>query len=126
LISDLLNQGNQLFSITINPIYNSFNFGSNEERGGFEYDLINNIVKYFPTITFIWFIYEKNEKGNLHIHAIISIKNFIDYNYVLRNNIIELLIKSIRVCGIICNFKNVYGFNNFSGYNHPTKEYEDG
>jgi hypothetical protein len=53
LISDFINQGNQFFSITINPIYDSFNFKSSEERGGFEYDLISHLVKYFPTISFM-------------------------------------------------------------------------
>ncbi len=127
LISDLINQGNQFFSLTINPIYyTDFNFKSSEERMGFEYDLINHISQNFPTISFMWFIYEKNKNEVLHIHAVICIKNFIDYNYTLKNNLIELLIKSIRVGGITCKIVNKYDDFNFFNYKYSDNEYENG
>ena len=125
VISDLINNGNHFFSITINPILNCFDFKSHEERSGFEYDLISHIVKDFPTISFIWFVYEKNKNEKFHIHAIVAIRNFIDYNYTLKNNLKELLLKSLRVVGFISNFRNTYK-NDFRGYDHPTNEYDDG
>jgi hypothetical protein len=93
---------------------------------GFEYDLINHISQNFPTISFMWFIYEKNKNEVLHIHAVICIKNFIDYNYTLKNNLIELLIKSIRVGGITCKIVNKYDDFNFFNYKYSDNEYENG
>ena len=126
IISELINDGNTFFSITINPIDNCFDFKTWDERCGFEYDLLKHITKCFPTISFVWFIYEKNKIGKTHIHAILALKNFIDYNYILKNNLKDCLIKSVRVNGFIVNFKNIYGNDTSYGYNHSTEKYNEG
>lgn len=126
IISELINDGNTFFSITINPIDNCFDFKTWDERCGFEYDLLKHITKCFPTISFMWFVYEKNKIGKTHIHAVLALKNFIDYNYILKNNLKDCLIKSVRVNGFIVNFKNIYGDDTFYGYNHNTEKYNEG
>jgi hypothetical protein len=45
----------------------------------------------FKTTTFIFIVPERNKQGVLHFHILISIRNFIDYNYTLRNNLLLLL-----------------------------------
>lgn len=101
-------EGNSFFSITINSTQDVdyFNFKNQEIKLGFEYDLVNHISKRFPTISFIWFVYEKNKKGKYHMHAVLCIRNFIDYSYILCNNIKELLINSLRFTQISCNINN--------------------
>ena len=126
IISELLNDGNTFFSLTINPIDNCFNFNSWEDRCGFEYDLLDHITKSFPTLTFIWFVYEKNKNNKVHIHSVLSMKNFIDYNYVLKNNLKDCLIKSLRVAGFTITFKNIYGLDDSYGYDNINEKYNDG
>ena len=45
----------------------------------------------FPTTSFLFFITE-NKNNKYHFHLIISIKNFIDYSYVLKNNLQKYLL----------------------------------
>jgi len=57
----------------------------------------DTLYKSFPTLTFFFIVNEKNKKGNLHFHAIVSIRNFIDYNKTLKINMIAILYKSISI-----------------------------
>jgi hypothetical protein len=89
-------------------------------------DLIRHIVKDFPTMNLMWFVYEKNKNDITHIHAVIAIKNFIDYNYVLKDNLKNLLIRSLRTVGFIATYRNYNVPDNFGEYNQPSEAYEDG
>ena len=126
IISDLINEGNQFFSITINCKWDSFNFTLYKEKLGFEMDLIRHIIRDFPTINLMWFVYEKNKNDITHIHAVIAIKNFIDYNYVLKDNLKNLLIKSLRTVGFIATYRNYNVPDNFGEYNNTSEDYTDG
>jgi len=89
--------GNQHFAITINMplefwydgvhLWNYDNFKL-EEYIKFEINLKNHILNGFKTTTFIFIVPERNKQGVLHFHILISIRNFIDYNYTLRNNLL--------------------------------------
>ena len=39
----------------------------------------------------MFIIVEKNKKGKLHFHAIVAIRNFIDYNKIIQYNIKEII-----------------------------------
>tara|TARA_B110000977_G_scaffold176315_1_gene231852 strand:- start:1700 stop:2011 length:312 start_codon:yes stop_codon:yes gene_type:complete len=53
---------------------------------------INNIIKdTFPTTTFIFSVVEKNKNDMLHFHLLIGIRNLIDYNYIIRDNLLYFL-----------------------------------
>ena len=68
------------------------------------FDLNNNIIEtekiniknylysLFPTTTWFFIVSEKTKNNMLHFHAIIAIRNFIDYNYIIRNNLLNALI----------------------------------
>ena len=90
--------GNQHFAITINmPLeivdgihlddYESFTYDDYESL---ESKIKNHVLENFKTTTFLFIVAEKNEKGVLHFHILISIRNFIDYNYVLKNKKYQL------------------------------------
>lgn len=75
-----------------------------------EYNKIKDtIYKNFPTTAFFFIVSEKNKKGMLHFHAIVAIKNFIDYNYTIKNNLIKIL---TTVSSIVYDVKveSLYGF----------------
>ena len=62
------------------------------------YDDIKNILlKNFPTLSFIQLVTEKTDKGIVHYHFIVAIRNFIDYNYTLKNNIFLVLNKELSI-----------------------------
>ena len=54
----------------------------------FETKIKNHLLMGFKTTTFIFIVPEKNKQGVLHLHILISIRNFIDYNYTLKNNLL--------------------------------------
>ena len=54
-------------------------------------NMLFDIKKNFPTITWIFIIPELTKNEIIHFHAIIAIKNFIDYNYCLYNSLSLLL-----------------------------------
>lgn len=94
IINWSINQGNQHFSITINCIgidYNLYkdnkNCINNEEKKIKDY-----LYNLFPTTTWFFIVSEKTKNNMLHFHAIIAIRNFIDYNYIIKNNLLNSLI----------------------------------
>ena len=89
-------------------------------------DLIRHILRDFPTMNLMWFVYEKNKNNITHIHAVIAIKNFIDYNYVLKDNLKNLLVKSLRSVGFTATYRNYNVPDNSGEYNKPSESYEDG
>ena len=68
-------------------LYNYNNFKL-EEYIELEEKIKNHILEVFKTTTFIFIVPEKNKQGVLHLHILISIRNFIDYNYTLKNNLL--------------------------------------
>tara|TARA_B110000977_G_C10822049_1_gene394621 strand:- start:200 stop:541 length:342 start_codon:yes stop_codon:yes gene_type:complete len=52
-----------------------------------EDDIKDMIRDHFPTTTYIIIVIEKNKKGMLHMHLLVGIINFMDYNYTLKNNL---------------------------------------
>tara|TARA_B110000046_G_C12920440_1_gene366889 strand:+ start:219 stop:560 length:342 start_codon:yes stop_codon:yes gene_type:complete len=58
-----------------------------------EDDIKEIIIDHFPTTTYIFIIIEKNKKGRIHMHLLVSIRNFMDYNYTLKNNL-SLVLKN--------------------------------
>ena len=89
-----LNQGNQHFAITINFIdFNYDTFDINSINTIKEQDRLKNyLYEIFPTTTWVFIIFEKTKSNMLHLHASIAIRNFIDYNYILKNNLINSLL----------------------------------
>ena len=68
--------------------------------------LEDKITKYildtFITTTYIFIVPEKNAKGVLHFHILVSIRNFIDYNHTLKNNL-SLFLKEFDLTGLSMN-----------------------
>lgn len=95
-----INLGNSHFAVTINmPIELDFdNVTSLYNYDDFEiewYTKIENKIKdlvfnNFKSATFCFIVSEKNKSGILHFHCLIGIRNFIDYNYTIKNNLILL------------------------------------
>ena len=68
-------------------LYNYDNFKL-ERYIEFEEKIKNHILEVFKTTTFIFIVPEKNKQGVLHLHILIAVRNFIDYNYTLKNNLL--------------------------------------
>ncbi len=94
-----INSGNNHFAITIN-------FPTHEDKWGITYnydefsfedyimyleDVIGTLKFHFNTISYIFVVVEKHKKGTPHLHLLVAIKNFIDYDYCLKNNIANVL-----------------------------------
>ncbi len=99
LIDWSINSGNNHFAITINfPTYTDdtgiaypYDHLSLEDYVGHIEEIVQ-ILKYsFNTISYIFVVAEKNKRGTPHLHLLIAIKNFIDYDYCLKNNILNVL-----------------------------------
>ena len=98
-------EGNQHFAVTINMPCDEDDFYEGMDLKSYlnlESSLINHIFNGFKTITFLFIVSEKNKKGILHFHILIAIKNIIDYNYVLKNNLL-LWLKRFNWTGIYMN-----------------------
>ena len=65
------------------------------------YNLYTHINKklyeYFPSITWFIIISEYNKKGRPHLHLLVAIRNFIDYNHNLRNNLKSRLVRCVNL-----------------------------
>lgn len=107
-----MNLGNHHFAITINnlidashkPIYYDdypLSWYESEEK-----DIKECILKSFPTTTYIFIVGEKNKKGLLHFHCFVAIRNFIDYSYILKNNI-TLAFNQVYTCDLQMSDKDV-------------------
>lgn len=103
--------GNQHFALTINMPLEFWYDGkhlSNYDNYSLQCyiecrdKIINHLLFYFKTTTYIFIVPEKNKKGVLHFHILISIRNFIDYNYTLKNNLL-LCLKKLDLVGIYIN-----------------------
>ena len=99
-----LNLGNHHFVITINmPHTLSQSWGgisrydydniTIEDCVFWEDEIKDLIIDHFPTTTYIFIVIEKNKKGLIHMHLLVGIRNFMDYNYTLKNNL-SLVLKS--------------------------------
>lgn len=94
-----IKSGNHHFAITINlpEVYfnekNLSNYDSYDESdyNKFIFNIRDVLLSFFKTITFFYVVGEKNKKNNLHFHLLIGIRNFIDYNYCLRDNLANVL-----------------------------------
>lgn len=86
-----INLGNHHFGVTINfPNLSLLN--CNDEKINKFYNSINKILyKSFPSITWFIIISEENKNNKIHFHLLIGIRNFIDYNYTLKNNLRQRL-----------------------------------
>jgi hypothetical protein len=49
------------------------------------------MIRNFPTLVFMQIVTEMNKKDMAHFHIIVGIRNFMDYNYTLKNNIFIVL-----------------------------------
>ena len=99
-----LNLGNHHFGITINMPdtlsqswdgISRYDYDTMDLEGcaNREDDIKEIIIDHFPTTTYIFIIIEKNKKGRIHMHLLVSIRNFMDYNYTLKNNL-SLVLKN--------------------------------
>ena len=52
-----------------------------------EEDIKDMIRDHFPTTTYIFIVVEKNKRNMIHMHILVGIVNFMDFNYTLKNNI---------------------------------------
>jgi len=95
IIDSLLDQGSQCFAITINSI--GFSYNTNSEGGisiiEIEKKRIKNyLYDLYPSMNLFFIVSEPTSTNMLHFHAIISIRNFIDYNYILKKSILIKLL----------------------------------
>lgn len=97
IVNDLVNSGHNGFGITINN--NTF-FGN--MRPGCYNELCKRIIKfikkYYFTTTLVLIVPENNKRGVLHLHIFICMRNFIDYNRNLKNNISIHLTQWLNMC----------------------------
>ena len=92
IINWSLDKGIQHFAITINTLKsNDFIYNDNYGVNDLYTKISNLIIRNFPTLVFMQIVTELNKKDITHFHIIIGIRNFIDYNYILKNNIFTLL-----------------------------------
>ena len=92
-----VNLGNNHFAVTIsntNIIVNDLD-KKNEIIDKFLwetcYSISKNIKENFKTLTWLFFVCELTKNKEIHFHAIIAIKNFIDFNHCIRNNLSIIL-----------------------------------
>lgn len=103
-----INNGNHHFAITINCIgykYDGFNTVFLEEE---QLKIKNYLYKLFPTTTWFFIVSEETKGGMLHFHAIIAIRNFIDYNYTIKNNLINCLFNFSFFGNNYCDFISTF------------------
>jgi len=82
-------------------LYDYNNLGLEDYRV-LEEKMTKYILDIFITTTYIFIVPEKNVKGVLHFHILVSIRNFIDYNYTLKNNL-SLFLKEFDLTGLSMN-----------------------
>ena len=82
-------------------LYNYDNL-SFEDYSLIEGQISKYIFNIFTTTTYIFIVPEKNGKDILHFHILVSIRNFIDYNYTLKDNL-SLSLKEFDLTGLSMN-----------------------
>jgi hypothetical protein len=95
IVDESIKVGNHHFAITINlptNYHNDENLFSYKDMDIESYnnkinDIFDIVTHYFTTTSFIFIVGEKNKKDVLHFHLLVGIRNFIDYNYCLKNNL---------------------------------------
>jgi len=95
IIDSLLDQGSQFFAITINSIGFSYNTNNESDISMVEIEkkrIKNYLYDLYPSMNFFFIVSEPTSTNMLHFHAIISIRNFIDYNYILKKAILIKLL----------------------------------
>jgi hypothetical protein len=95
IIDSLLDQGSQFFAITINSIGFSYNTNNESDISMVEIEkkrIKNYLYNLYPSTNFFFIVSEPTSTNMLHFHAIISIRNFIDYNYILKKAILIKLL----------------------------------
>lgn len=124
-----INLGNNHFAITINTpnlYYNDINLSNYNNIDLDDYkeqldEIINLINYYFPTISYIFIVGEKNKKDNLHFHLLIGIRNFIDYDYCLKNNLLNVLKmylggKNLQMCDYDVKIQSLRRFRDIKNW----------
>ena len=94
IVKNCLDLGTQFFGITINLQYdydNDFKYVYNLSDKHY-ISIKDTIYSNFPTTIIFFIVSEKTKKNKLHYHTIVGIKNFIDYNYCIKNSLCNLLI----------------------------------
>ena len=99
IINWSIGSGNNHFGITINylPFYEpTIEYKYIQTYIDSMYNNLENIlIKYFPTLTFFQIVTEVGKSNKIHYHIIVAIRNFIDYNHIIRNNLIIILNKKL-------------------------------
>ena len=54
-----------------------------------------NILENFPTTIFLFIVPEESRDGSFHLHIMLSLTNFIDYNVNIRNSLFHILNENI-------------------------------
>ena len=94
-----INLGNHHFAVTINfPDDYYIHCGTDPDYIYNFYTHINKkLYEYFPSITWFIIISEDNKKSQPHFHLIVAIRNFIDYNHTLKNNLKSRLVRCVNL-----------------------------
>lgn len=103
IVDSLLDQGSQFFAITINLIGLCYETNNKADINLVELEkkrIKNYLHDLYPSANFLLIVSEPTSTNMLHFHAIISIRNFIDYNYVLKKT---LLINLLNYKYFDCN-----------------------
>jgi hypothetical protein len=79
----------------INGGLNNLKYVNCYYRDNILYSLYSCFEKNFPTILFFFSVIE-NKNNKYHLHVIISIKNFIDYNYILKENLQKCILLQLQ------------------------------
>lgn len=99
IIDDYINKGCNFFGITMNFLNM---FSEDDPFNDKTFLSLKNILlkifnNNFPTLEFFMVVSELNKKDKLHVHVFISLKNFIDYNYILKKNIQSCLRRGLVI-----------------------------
>lgn len=86
LIEDLLSKGNSLFALTVN-----FQEDLNKKNYTNKVDALVFTLKKTNSLSFLHLVFEKNENNKNHLHAVVAVRNVMDLNVNLKNNLINLL-----------------------------------
>lgn len=87
-LKSLTENGNNFFAITINFEKNFSNIDDYKNSINILFNLLKNETKF---LTCLHVVCEKNKSNKDHFHIFLSIKNIIDYNVILKNNVNSLL-----------------------------------
>jgi hypothetical protein len=75
-------------------------------------DLFEILKNNSVTLTSLYLIFEKNENEKNHLHGILVLKNIIDYNLNINNNILNILKNEYELDVVVKNLKNFLDVKN--------------